>query len=316
MKTYLKLFVTVFFILIAVRTVKADYYSVSGTVRYADNNEIVTSGFVNAYDVVSCELVGQGQIEPTGDYLINMMALAGERDLIGFPNLEPETDNFLPTGYPDRLYSSEYVHVTVNGNVTGIDIYVQRAPVGSGGMPFTSNISGIILDKNNLPLKDAIVYSKRGNAVTGYGVTNSKGEYIIRNIPVGNYTLSANRVSNKTNEISVNLTENGLSNVNFIMEKLSPIKNNISPVTYKLSQNFPNPFNPSTTIRYTIPVSGLVTINVYNSVGQEVASLVNEVQNAGTYEMSFGASALSSGVYYYKLTSGTFTATKKMTLIK
>jgi hypothetical protein len=86
--------------------------------------------------------------------------------------------------------------------------------------------------------------------------------------------------------------------------------------SYNLYQNYPNPFNPSTTISYYIQKSGLVSLKVYNMLGKEVANLVNEVQNVGPKEISFNGSSLSSGIYYYTITSGNFTDTKKMMLIK
>ena len=90
----------------------------------------------------------------------------------------------------------------------------------------------------------------------------------------------------------------------------------VLPTAYSLDQNFPNPFNPSTKLSYSIPAEGFVTLDVYNSIGQKVASLVNESKTAGTYEVNFSGANLSSGIYFYKLTSGNFTETKKMILMK
>jgi len=81
-------------------------------------------------------------------------------------------------------------------------------------------------------------------------------------------------------------------------------------------QNYPNPFNPTTTIRYSIPEEQLVTLQIYNSVGEEVIELVNEVKEAGNYEIEFDSKALSSGIYFYKLNSGKFLETRKMVLAK
>ncbi len=89
-----------------------------------------------------------------------------------------------------------------------------------------------------------------------------------------------------------------------------------TPENFKLSQNYPNPFNPSTVINYSIPKSGLVTLKVYDILGKEVASLVNEFKSAGSYDFKFNASNLSSGVYFYRLESGNFVETKKMSLMK
>ncbi len=90
----------------------------------------------------------------------------------------------------------------------------------------------------------------------------------------------------------------------------------IQPVDFSLSQNYPNPFNPSTVIKYSIPEVSRVTIKVYNIVGKEVATLVNENKQAGSYEVNFDASHLISGVYFYKLTVGKYIETKKMMYLK
>jgi Secretion system C-terminal sorting domain len=88
------------------------------------------------------------------------------------------------------------------------------------------------------------------------------------------------------------------------------------PSKYSLSQNYPNPFNPTTVIRFQLSVVGLTTLKVYDIMGREVQTLVNERLQPGTYETKFDGSQLTSGVYFYKLTSGDYTETKKLTLIK
>jgi hypothetical protein len=88
------------------------------------------------------------------------------------------------------------------------------------------------------------------------------------------------------------------------------------PTTYKLFQNYPNPFNPSTKITYDLPQSGNVRLAVYDVLGNEVSVIVNTFEHAGSYTVDFNASKLASGIYFYKLTSGSFTDVKKMNLIK
>ncbi len=88
------------------------------------------------------------------------------------------------------------------------------------------------------------------------------------------------------------------------------------PTTYSLSQNFPNPFNPSTIIIYQIPKAGLVTIKVYDILGKEVATIVNEYKGQGYFNVTFDASKIPSGVYIYQLRSNDFVSSKKMVLIK
>ncbi len=91
---------------------------------------------------------------------------------------------------------------------------------------------------------------------------------------------------------------------------------NLIPANFELSQNYPNPFNPTTEIKYSIPQNGYVTLKVYNLLGQEIATLVDKEQNAGTYKVVFNASNLASGIYMYTLKSGSYSLTKKMALVK
>jgi hypothetical protein len=88
------------------------------------------------------------------------------------------------------------------------------------------------------------------------------------------------------------------------------------PSSYSLDQNYPNPFNPSTRISYALPNDVPVTLKIYNSIGQEVATLVEGLQSAGVHRTVWEAGGLPSGVYIYRLTAGTFVETKKMTLMK
>ncbi|MGB2868232.1 MAG: T9SS type A sorting domain-containing protein [Bacteroidota bacterium] len=90
----------------------------------------------------------------------------------------------------------------------------------------------------------------------------------------------------------------------------------VMPASYRLSQNFPNPFNPLTRISYSIPVSGNVVLKVIDILGREVASLVNEQKAAGNYTVTWEASKVASGVYFYRLESGKFSETKKLVFIK
>ena len=93
--------------------------------------------------------------------------------------------------------------------------------------------------------------------------------------------------------------------------------NTVVPVKYNLEQNYPNPFNPSTRINFSIPNSTNVTLKVYNSLGKEIALLVNEFKTAGNYSYDFNASPdLTSGIYFYTLSTDNFVQTKKLTLIK
>lgn len=101
-----------------------------------------------------------------------------------------------------------------------------------------------------------------------------------------------------------------------IQEALVGVENETIPTQFELSQNYPNPFNPSTIIKYSLPKEEKVTLKVYNNVGELVATLVNEVQPVGVHQVTFNASRLASGVYFYKIEAGAFNQTKKLILMK
>lgn len=88
------------------------------------------------------------------------------------------------------------------------------------------------------------------------------------------------------------------------------------PTEYKLEQNYPNPFNPSTVIKFAVPERSAVTLKVYDIIGREVTTLLNEEKESGWYEYSFNASDLASGIYMYRLSTDAKVFTKKMMLIK
>ncbi|MFA7362169.1 MAG: T9SS type A sorting domain-containing protein [Candidatus Kapaibacterium sp.] len=110
----------------------------------------------------------------------------------------------------------------------------------------------------------------------------------------------------------------GRANTMFSFSSVTEINQNSTeiPSVYSLSQNYPNPFNPSTKINFSLPKQGLVTLKIYDILGREVRTLVNEIKAAGNYTVDFNASEYSSGVYFYRLQSQGFTDIKKMMLIK
>jgi hypothetical protein len=88
------------------------------------------------------------------------------------------------------------------------------------------------------------------------------------------------------------------------------------PKTYALGQNYPNPFNPSTSIEFALPKPGFVTLKIYNTLGEEVATLVSEKLPAGKHQRVWEAQGLASGVYLYRLQAGEFVQTRKLILLR
>jgi hypothetical protein len=88
------------------------------------------------------------------------------------------------------------------------------------------------------------------------------------------------------------------------------------PAVFRLEQNYPNPFNPTTIIRYALPARTYVTLSVFNALGQQVGTLVNDTQEAGYHEVRFDGRSLATGVYFYRLQTGDFIQTRKMLLLE
>jgi len=133
------------------------------------------------------------------------------------------------------------------------------------------------------------------------------GEYYLRVIPQSN-TLCNYFISEVQSDMRSELAKNNAIN------KTS--ENNIGIKDYDLFQNYPNPFNPSTTITYQHPKDGIVTLKIFDTLGNEVTTLVSEFKSKGKYEVNFNASALASGVYFYQINVNDYSASKKLILLK
>ncbi len=179
--------------------------------------------------------------------------------------------------------------LTFYGGGNNVDHYVLKKEYdfGSGyGNPSYVNITGNSYTDPNVEIR------KFGGDLTA--------RYSVKAVDVWNYE------SNYSSTVSTNgqsLWKNGSTQEEIINE-------------YALNSNYPNPFNPTTQISYQIPEDGQVNLTIYNSLGEEISNLVNNYQASGKYNVQFDASNLPSGVYIYRLSSGNFTATKKMLLTK
>jgi hypothetical protein len=138
---------------------------------------------------------------------------------------------------------------------------------------------------------------------------NSIGEVMISdNFPIGQLYGCVRKVANLWADPSLKLKYDTTVGVEKVEEEI--------PESFTLYQNYPNPFNPATTIKFALPVDSKVKINVYNSVGQLVETLVDKEMESGYHEVNFNASRLASGVYLYQLQAGEYVAVKKMLLLK
>jgi autotransporter-associated beta strand protein len=160
------------------------------------------------------------------------------------------------------------------------------------------NNYGFEIERRAIP---STVWAKVG-FVAGSGTSNSPHNYSFTDAALasGNYAYRLKQIDNSgafkySQEVQIAI---------------------VTPEVFALDQNFPNPFNPATVIRYQLPAAGYVSLKVYDMLGREVATLVNEQKPAGSYHVAFDAHLLPSGVYFYSLQSKSFKETKEMVLIK
>lgn len=148
-----------------------------------------------------------------------------------------------------------------------------------------------------------------GSFIPGHGTTNEPRHYTYTDNAAPN-----GRLYYRLKQMDLDGTVHYTDPVS--VDVLTGVGEGSHPVAYVLKQNYPNPFNPSTTIEFEIPASGFVTLNLYDILGREVSSLAGEYMSAGRYAKNFSAAGLASGVYWYKLTAGSFSETKKLILSK
>ncbi len=175
------------------------------------------------------------------------------------------------------------------------------------------------------------------NMGISHGIENSltsKLESAIVSLDNGNTTAALNQLNSFINQVEAQrgkkLTNeqadqliaeaqriiDAVSAASLTKQSAKKITQNGVPLAYHLEQNYPNPFNPSTVISYELPVKGHVTLKVYDIIGNEIETLVNQEESAGIYRVRFNASQFASGIYFYKLQTNNYVQTRKLDLIK
>jgi len=186
-------------------------------------------------------------------------------------------------------------------------------------------ISGFIdfsLDGGQSDLEGISLFARSldNGELYSYNFGKETGEFKITNIPYGTYEVIGQKIGidNAISEIiTIDTLNNQIENIiiTFNVTDVEDDEINV-PEDIELYPNYPNPFNNSTVIKYAIPVEGLVTLTIYNILGEEVVQLVNETKQVGNYAVFFNAAGLPSGIYFYRLHSGSLVVTKKMVLMK
>lgn len=302
-------------------------YNVMGVAQVVDNaGNVITPGS----RIVRLELdngtmiVENGVVIPGADITIatlNFLANGGDQyPFRGLPFIS------LPVSYTEALI--DYIDNGNNNDSLNGVIDSTMYPINGLGriirfdnpLPvelnsFSSNVTGndvTLLWSTSVEINNSgFEIERRSNSqnwntvgfVTGSGTTNETKNYVFtdRGLTRGNFSYRLKQIDFNGNFEYFNLSNEVIIGV---------------PEKFSLSQNFPNPFNPSTRINFDIPVNSFITLKVYDVLGNEVKTLVNENKTAGSYSIDFNAADLSSGIYIYKLNAQNFSSVKKMTLLK
>lgn len=187
-------------------------------------------------------------------------------------------------------------NVTVKGKLT----ITSCGPLSGTGLTWTA--PNYVFNGNVAQVTGSIMPATVKNVTINNpaGVTSSQALTITDTLFLVSGTLSGPYTAGTTVKVSTDVQDQGTG----------------IPQEYSLQQNYPNPFNPSTSISYQLPANGFVSLKVFDMLGREVATLVNEVKNAGTYSATWNAAGFGSGIYFCKMQAGSFSETKKLVLMK
>ncbi|MBE2228134.1 MAG: T9SS type A sorting domain-containing protein [Ignavibacteria bacterium] len=296
--------------------------TITGTVKYSDSGLPVNKGYVKA---IKHSKTGGGlvvldsvRIQSNGTY--NLTRVPRDTiDLMAFDDDElMYSTSFVPTYYPSTIFWEDAEHIYTDSNLTNINISVFR--VTNNLQSNISVLGGVYINTANSILNgidDAILYARTGNTYLSFDITGTSGNYEIKMMPPGQYEIICSRMGYESKSRFVTVVDNNLTEINFFYGDLTTVAGNEEiPSAFSLSQNYPNPFNPKTKIKFSLPARSLTKLAIFDLLGKEVANLVNRDLNAGYYEFELDASSLSSGLYFYRLSAGEYTETKKMVVIK
>lgn len=271
--------------------VDVDSFDAASVLNYS-----VGTNLLSAIDPGDWELSRVERADVDGDgVLLALDASYIQQYVVGFTDTFPTTSN--KTGDIFVHWVGNELRFTASDSLLGFNLEIKNNALSIKDVSIDWESNNLAINKNQ-----------------GYrlGISSSQpvmGEFL--SIPIENTSI-------ENSEIELVMYSNGKKTVKQVTIPglvASEVTNNM-PNEFLLFQNFPNPFNPVTQIQYSLPISSEVRIEIYNSVGQLVELLVNESKQAGYYTATFDASGLATGVYMYKLTTPSFTQTKKMLLIK
>lgn len=285
--------------------------SISGFVYQEDGTTPIANAFVIASK------------RPTGEILFTF---SGGNGSYSFANVSPggyyilfAATGFVPEFYNNAQMWEQAALIPASGAVTGINGTL--AAIVSNNNP--GIVAGTITTAEGQPLSEVYVsVVNETGQVIGYAFSDASGNYSVTGLALGTYTVQASKV--QFNSFSQNMVYNPDAGLTHLMNiSLSSSTADIGsddgdiPEKFTLLSNYPNPFNPSTAIEFTLAERSDITLAVYDLFGSEIAVLASGSYSAGRHTVSFDGSNLSSGVYIYKLSNGNGqNITRKMTLLK
>lgn len=243
------------------------------------------------------------------------------------------TTNTAETGYPCISVSGTVAHVVWEDYVDGnYEIYYRRSPDNGQNWDAALRLTNNSAISNNVSIATSgpqlhITWTDTRNGIQAiyYKASTNSGTNWSSDLKLNSGNLFADRSSLCLSGNTIHVVWYDFRDSDFeIYYKRNPTGNPVSvtninseiPESFSLTQNYPNPFNPVTNIEFSIPNTGLTKLVIFDAAGREIETLVNSDLNPGTYKAEWDASKINSGVYFYRLTSGNFTETKKMILVK
>jgi len=205
--------------------------------------------------------------------------------------------------YASTFSSGNTAVVTLNVGSTNQVVNIQPRNIGVGNHFYIYILTG----SDDVALPQTVVVNGDSGIGTVWGPNTD-----LQNIAAVAYPIGDTIVFNSPpNSVEYVLLDAGKNIISAVHEKIAQ-----APARFELGQNYPNPFNPTTVISYQLPTIAVVTLKVYDVLGREIKTLVDERQSAGTYSATFDAADLASDVYFYRLQASSFSQTKKMILVK
>jgi archaellum component FlaG (FlaF/FlaG flagellin family) len=262
-------------------------------------------------DVISPKKNELFEITPSNWFVDILSEMNGIKDkYLSFGTNEAATDGF------DNSF--DYVKAPISPAANAIESYFLQSSWTNFATRFASNIQAPLLNGVNKSWSFKVYAKSAGTFKISWLDILNRIPQEIRNVYT--FTLRGPGISSGINMLTqtvyeFNVTAGGT--YSFVINS-SPVgvEDELMNLSFKLGQNYPNPFNPSTTINYAIKETGLVTLKIYDVLGNEVVTLVNDIKQPGQYEAKFEASNLPSGTYIYKLVQGNNSEIKKLMLLK